>query len=108
MKNNENKKGHFENVPEIFKDLWGFNFVEEISFSKIKNEMPKIQVVVAHNDEDKTKMLQAVLQKYGVPFSNLKIISNDNEQERGAKPKITTKKKIQLKANSSRFHLKVN
>jgi len=76
-RHNRERKNHVENVPEIFKDLWGFNFVEELSFSKVKNEMwPKIRIVVACEDENKIKMLKALLQKYEFPFSNLKIVSN--------------------------------
>ncbi|MHB9019958.1 MAG: hypothetical protein ACYC3G_03780 [Minisyncoccota bacterium] len=76
-RHNKDKKERSEDVPEIFKDLWHFNFIEEISFSKVKNEIwPKIRIVMACEDENKVKMIKALLQKYEFPFSNLKIVSH--------------------------------
>ncbi len=87
-RHNKERKERLEDVPEIFKDLWGFNFVEEITFSKSKDEMwPKIRVVVTCEDENKIKMLKALLQKFEFPFSNLKIVSNSDKKE------VTTEKK---------------
>ncbi len=81
MRHNKNRDRQ-ENIPEIFKDLWGFNFIEELSFSKVKNEMwPKIRIVVACENENKVKMIRALLQKYEFPFSNLKIVSNGEKKE---------------------------
>lgn len=95
MRHNKKRKEQPENVPEIFKDLWGFNFVEEISCSKVKNEMwPNIRVVIAREDENKTKMIKNLFLKYEIPFSNLNIISSANKNEREAykeKPGISQK-----------------
>lgn len=79
-RHNKEKRERSEDVPEIFKDLWHFNFIEEINFSKVKNEIwPKIRIVMACEDENKVKMIKALLQKYEFPFSNLKIVFNSEK-----------------------------
>ncbi len=81
-RHNKERRRHMEDVPEIFKDLWGFNFVEELSLTKTKGEeWPKIRVVISGNDEDKIKKLKVLLQKYEFPFSNLKIIHAGEQKE---------------------------
>lgn len=78
---NKDKKANMENIPEIFKDLWGFNFIEEVGFSKVKNETPRIRIVVAREDEGKIETIKTLLQKYEFPFSNLKIVLSGDKKE---------------------------
>jgi hypothetical protein len=88
-RHNREKREQIErNVPEILKVLWELEFVEQLSFSKVKGEMwPKVQVAINCNDENKIKMLKILLQKYEFPFSNLKIVSCSDKKE------ITAEKK---------------
>lgn len=78
---NKDKKESQEKVPEIFKDLWGFNFIEDIGFCKVKGEMPKIRITVARENENKITLIKTLLQKYEFPFSNLKIVISDSDKE---------------------------
>jgi len=82
MRHNKNRDRQ-EDVSDIFKDLWGFDFIEEISFSRVKNEMwPRIKIVIVREDEKKKKMIRDLLQnKYEFPFSSLKIVSNGDKKE---------------------------
>jgi hypothetical protein len=117
-RHNKERKERMEDVPEIFKDLWGFNFVEEVNFYKVKNETwPKIRLVVSNEDENKVKMIRALLQKYEFPFSNLKIVSNSNKKEEPdpqIKPETDTKppaagnKSKLFKVNTTRFRFKAS
>ena len=99
MRRTKNKRRRAENVPEIFKDLWGFNFIEEINISRIKNELwPKIKIVISRTEEDKIKSIKIVMQKYEFPFANAKIVVNSGKKER----EINTAEhypSIMLKAN---------
>jgi|GEM_PF-2192693 len=109
-RHNKEKRERLENVPEIFKDLWGFNFVEEINFSKVKNEIwPKIRVVVSCEDENKVKMIRALLQKYEFPFSNLKIVSNGEKKgQEVCKEKPEPGPKSEVAGNKPKISFKVN
>ncbi|MEK7462968.1 MAG: hypothetical protein AAB621_01200 [Patescibacteria group bacterium] len=78
---NKDKKENQMRVPEIFKDLWGFDFIEDIGFAKVKNEMPKIRITVARENEGKIEMIKTLLQKYEFPFSNLKIVISGDKKE---------------------------
>lgn len=107
----KNKRDCPEDIPEIFKDLWGFKFIEELSFSKVKNEAwPKIRIVM-EEDEIKVKMIRGLLQKYEFPFSNLKIVPNNkkgSESKEEIKPSIKhelseKKSKAIFKADSHKF-----
>ena len=95
-----NKKRNEErgrlDIPEIFKDLWGYNFVEDIGFSKVKNEIwPKIRITVSAGDEEKKKgSIKTVLGKYEFPFSNVKIVSSSETKEQK-----TDKEKADIKAS---------
>lgn len=119
-RHNKERKERLEDVPEIFKDLWGFNFVEEVNFSKVKNEIwPKIRLVVTSEDENKVKMIRALLQKYEFPFSNLKIVSNttDNKKEgtspqanpeANAKPAVSGNKVKLFKVSGPKFKFRAS
>jgi len=96
-RHNKDKWEYQENVPEIFKDLWGFNFVEEVSFTKIKNEIwPKIRIMIARENENKIETIKTLLQKYEFPFSNLKIIISGDKKDSetnatGSSPSLMSK-----------------
>ncbi|MDO8554995.1 MAG: hypothetical protein Q7R75_00295 [bacterium] len=86
---NKDKKKQQERIPDIFKDLWGFDFIEDIGFCKIKGEMPKIRITVARENENKITLIKDLLQKYEFPFSNLKIVISGDKKESETKPGIT-------------------
>ena len=86
---NKDKKDNQERIPEIFKDLWGFDFIESVSFLKVKGEMPKIQIIVARENEGKVALVKDLLGKYEIPFSNLKTEYRGGKKESETKPGIT-------------------
>lgn len=86
---NGEKKKNQEKIPEIFKDLWGFDFIEDIGFCKVKGEIPKIRIIVARENENKITLIKDLLQKYEFPFSNLKIVISGEKKESETKPGIT-------------------
>jgi hypothetical protein len=118
-RHNREKREQIErNVPEILKVLWELEFVEQLSFSKVKGEMwPKVQITISCNDENKIKMLKILLQKYEFPFSNLKITSTSNsakkedkateqkpEQNKNSNP--TQINKLFIRSSEARFKFK--
>lgn len=78
---NKDKKRNQMKVPEIFKDLWGFDFIENIGFARIKGETPKIRIVVAIENENKVALIKNLLLKYEFPFSNLKVDYSGDKKE---------------------------
>jgi len=84
----KDKKESQERIPEIFKDLWGFDFIEDIGFCKVKGELPKIRITVARENGNKIVLIKDLLQKYEFPFSNLKIVVSGNEKGSETKPCI--------------------
>ena len=86
---NKDKKEKQERVPDIFKDLWGFDFIESVSFSKVKGEMPKIRIVVARENEHKVALIKDLLLKYEFPFSNFKTDWSGDKKESEPKTNIS-------------------
>ena len=110
-RHDKEKKERLENVPEIFKVLWELSFVEEISMTRVKNEVwPKIHIVISCEDENKVKMIRALVQKYEFPFSNLKIVPDGSKKGQGSckedpasakKPDPVKKTKFMFKVSGS-------
>lgn len=109
MRHNKNRDRQ-EDVSDIFRDLWGFKFIEKISFSRIKNEMwPKILIVIDRDDEKNKKMIRDLLQnKYEFPFSNLKIVSSENKKELDPKEKSEPSVKSEASGNKPKIIFKVS